>query len=172
MANTGGGSNAAATPSELQFKIASFIGLVYTKGIPGKENCDVAGNSSTSDPASKTITTSSSLDVGVIGQSSTENEPISVASLSSDKRSSKRPKLSRRELQNEEIVQAEQEIKSAVIQIKDEFCSTNAILLDLTKEIKRSDDIQLRLVENMKRQRQQTHQNYFNIPELNYNTNS
>ena len=83
----------------------------------------MAGNFSTSDPSSKTITTSSSLDVRVIGQSSTQNEPISVASLSSDKRSFKRPKLSRRELQNEEIVQAEQEIKSAVIQIKDEFSS-------------------------------------------------
>ena len=63
LTNTGGGSNAAATPSELQFKIASFIGLVYTEGIPGTENCDVAGNSSTSDPSSKTITTSSLLDV-------------------------------------------------------------------------------------------------------------
>ena len=75
-------------------------------------------------------------------------------------------------MQNEEIVQAQQEIKSAVIQIKHEFRSTNTILLDLTKEIKRGDDIQLRLVENMKRQRQQTHQNYFNIRELNYITNS
>ena len=44
LAKTGGGSNTAATPSELQFKIAGFIGLVYTDGIPGTENCDVAGN--------------------------------------------------------------------------------------------------------------------------------
>ena len=171
LAKTGGSSNAAATPSELQFKIASFIGLVYAKSMPGTENCDMAGNSSISDPSSKTITTSSLLGVGVIGQSFTENEPISVASLSSDKRSLKRSKLSRRELQDEKIVQAEQEIKSAVIQIKDEFRSTNAILLDLTKEIKRGNDIQLRLVEIIERQ-QQTHRNYFNISELNYNTNS
>ena len=59
-------------------------------------------------------------------------------------------------MQNEEIVQAEQEINSAVIQIKDEFCSTNAILLDLTKEIKKGNDIQLRLVEIIERQQQQT----------------
>ena len=98
LAKTGGGSNAAAMPSEFQFKIASFIGLVYTEGIPGSENRDVAGNSSTSDPSSKTITTSSLLGVGVIRQSSTENKPKSVASLSSDKRSFKRSKLCRREL--------------------------------------------------------------------------
>ena len=87
-------------------KLLVSLWLVYTEGIPGTENCDVTGNCSTSEPLSKTITTSSSLDVGVIGQSSTENEPISVASLSSDNRSFKRPKLSRRELQNEEIVLA------------------------------------------------------------------
>ena len=98
--------------------------------------------------------------------------PISVASLSSDKRSFKRPKLSRRELQNEEIVQAEQEIKSVLIQIKGEFRTTNAILLDLTSEIKRGNDIQLCFVEIMERQHQQTYRNYFNIREINYNTNS
>ena len=85
-------------PMEFQFKIASFVGLVYTEGIPETENCDVAGNPSTSIPSSKTIINSLSLDVGVIGQSSTEDEPISVASLSSDERSFKWPKLSRREL--------------------------------------------------------------------------
>ena len=75
-------------------------------------------------------------------------------------------------MQNEEIVQAEQEIKSAVTQTKYEFRITYAILLDLSKEIKRGNDIQLRLVQIMERQHQQTHLSYFNIPELNYNTSS
>ena len=112
------------------------------------------------------------MDLEVIKQSFTKDEPISVASLSSDERSFKRPKLNRRELQNEKIVQAKDKVTSAVIQIKDEFRTTNAIILDLTNEIKRGNDIQLRLVEIMERQQQQTHQNYFNIPELNFNTNS
>ena len=47
LAKTSGGSIAITTPSELQFKIASFVGLVYTEGIPKTENCDVAGNSNT-----------------------------------------------------------------------------------------------------------------------------
>ena len=114
----------------MQCKIASFVWLVYTEGIPEAENCNVAGNSSTFNPLSKTITNFLSLYVGVIGQSSNEDEPTSVASLSSNECSLKRPKLNRRELQNEEIVQAEREIKSAVTQIKDEFRTTNAILLD------------------------------------------
>ena len=72
---------------EVEFKIGSFVGPVYTEGIPGTEFCDVAGNSSASIPLSKTIINSSSLDVGVIGQNSTEDEPLSVASSSSDERS-------------------------------------------------------------------------------------
>ena len=132
LAKTGGGSNAATTPSELQFKITNFVGIVYTEGIPETENCNAASNFSTSYSSSKTITNLLSLDVGIIGQSFTKDETISVASLSSDECSFKRPKLSRRESQNEEIVQAEREITSAVIQIKDEFRTTNAILLDLT----------------------------------------
>ena len=63
-------------------------------------------------------------------------------------------------------------IKSAVIQIKNEFRTTNAVLLDLTNKIKSGNDIQLRLVEIMERQHQQTYQDYFNISELNYNTKS
>ena len=42
LTKTGGGANAASTPTELQFKIASFMGPVYTERIPGTENCDVA----------------------------------------------------------------------------------------------------------------------------------
>ena len=81
----------------------------------------MAGNSSTFNPLSKTITNFLSLYVGVIGQSSNEDEPTSVASLSSNERSFKQTKLSRQELQNEEIDQAEQEIKSAVSKSKMSF---------------------------------------------------
>ena len=42
---TGGGVNTAATPSELQFKIASLIGPIFTVGIPGTEPCDTTGAS-------------------------------------------------------------------------------------------------------------------------------
>ena len=40
---TGGGTNAASTPTELQFRIARFIGPVFTEGIPETLSCDVAG---------------------------------------------------------------------------------------------------------------------------------
>ena len=40
---TGGGSNAASTPTELQFRIARFIGPVFAEGIPETQSCDVAG---------------------------------------------------------------------------------------------------------------------------------
>ena len=91
LAETGGGSNAATTPSEMQLKIASFVGLVCSEGISEMEDCDVVGNSSTSNPSSKPITNTSSLDVWIIEQNSIEDEPISVASLNSDKRFFKRP---------------------------------------------------------------------------------
>ena len=44
---TGGGSNTAPKPSEMQFRIANFIGYVHTVGIPGTENCDIAAMTTT-----------------------------------------------------------------------------------------------------------------------------
>jgi len=37
---TGGGRNLAPKPTEIQFRIASFIGEIHTSGIPGIANCD------------------------------------------------------------------------------------------------------------------------------------
>ena len=45
---TGGGTNAAPKPSEIQFRIAAFIGWVNTEGIAGTDYCDVAGQSESS----------------------------------------------------------------------------------------------------------------------------
>ena len=45
---TGGEVNTAATPSELQFKIASLIGPIFTAGIPNTEGCDTTEASSSS----------------------------------------------------------------------------------------------------------------------------
>ena len=53
LTKTGGGANSASTPTELQFKIASFIGPVYTEGIPGTENCDVASAIATTSSSHK-----------------------------------------------------------------------------------------------------------------------
>ena len=43
MKRTGGGSNTAPKPTDSQFRVAGVIGHVNTFGIPGTENCDVAG---------------------------------------------------------------------------------------------------------------------------------
>ena len=45
---TGGGTNAVPKPSETQFRIAAFIGWVNTEGIAATDNCDVAGQSKSS----------------------------------------------------------------------------------------------------------------------------
>ena len=45
---TGGGVITAATPSELQFKIASLIGSIFTAGIPNTEGCNTTEASSSS----------------------------------------------------------------------------------------------------------------------------
>ena len=45
---TGGDVNTAATPSELQFKIASLIGPIFTAGILNTEGCDTTEASSSS----------------------------------------------------------------------------------------------------------------------------
>jgi len=180
LSKTGGGTSTATMPSECQFKIASFIGAVHTEGIPGTANCDVAHAlaSSNTSPIAVGATASAGnasalatlMDISGIRPISPAVEPIHLVGLDSDERPAKRAKLSKREVQNEEIVKAEKEIKCAVIQIKDELHTTNEILMRFVEETKRGNDIQQHLVEIMERQQQKhTERNVFTIPELNYN---
>ena len=173
LTKIGGGANSASTPTELQFKIASFIGPVYTEGIPGTENCDVASAIATtsSSPQSDGMDSNPAQStVDVIAPTSPLERPTgnaNVVSLSSRVHAAKRPRLSKRESQNEEIIQAEQDVKNAVIQIAHELRTTNAALLDIAKELKtrnRIEEQRLSIAEQESRQK-----NYFNVPELNYN---
>ena len=77
--------------------------------------------------------------VDVIAPTSTLEKPTgnaNVVSLSSSVHAAKRPRLSKRESQSEEIIQAEQDINNAVIQIAHELQTTNATFLDIAKELK------------------------------------
>ena len=69
--------------------------------------------------------------------------------------------------ENEEIIQAEHEIKNAVVQIANELQKANAVLLDIAQELKRRNQIdeQCRLTAPQQNRRQ----NYFNVPELHFN---
>ena len=48
MNKTGGGISKGREPTELQFKIESFIGKLYTEGIPSTEICHTTLQSETS----------------------------------------------------------------------------------------------------------------------------
>jgi len=52
---TGGGRNLASKPTEIQFRIASFIGEVQTSGIPGTANCDAAAQAQQQGPTKPTL---------------------------------------------------------------------------------------------------------------------
>ena len=173
LTKTGGGANSASTPTELQFKIASFIGPVYTEGIPETENCDVASAiaATSSSPQSDGMDSNPAQStVDVIAPTPPLERPTgnaTVVSLSSSVHAAKRPRLSKRESQNEEIIQAEQDKKNAVIQIAYDLQTTNAVLLDIAKELKTRNRIeeQRLLIAELESQQQ----NYLNVPELNYN---
>ena len=79
----------------------------------------------------------------------------------------KRQKISKRESQNEEIIQVEHEIKNAVVQIANELQKTNAVLLDIALELKRRNQIDEQCCLIAPQQNRQ--QNYFNVPELHFN---
>ena len=79
----------------------------------------------------------------------------------------KRQKISKRESQNEEIIQAEHEIKNAVVKIGNELQKTIAVLLDIAQELKRRNQIDEQCRVAAPQQNRQ--QNYFNVPELHFN---
>ena len=62
LKKTGGGSNGAEKPSNMQFRVAEIIGGVYANGVPGTTTCDtsvssegiIEEKSSTNSPTSST----------------------------------------------------------------------------------------------------------------------
>ena len=161
---TEGGTNSASTPTELQFRIARFIGPVFTEGIPETQSCNVAGATAILDssPQSDGIDQSPPLtNVHETTSVSSLSSPIdTTVDLGTSEPPAKRQKICKRESQNEEIIQAEHEIKNAVVQIANELQKTNAVLLDIAQELKRRNQIdeQCRLTAPQ----QNRQQNYFN----------
>jgi len=135
----GGGINTAATPSELQYKIANLIGPVFTAGIPDTERCDTTGASIRSfnhaplpiqiQQKSYSVNNLENLDTccsAAMVQPSVSH--VSLCTPSPDTPPAKKPKTSNRELQNEEMIEVEQKIQSAIPDLQDELRQTNHIL--------------------------------------------
>ena len=105
---TGDGVNTAATQSELQFKIASLIGPVFTAEIPNIEGCNTTEASSSS-------SNDGPLSVQPRDNNSVENlgaglvvvkvpSQVSLCAHSPDTPAAKRSKTSKHEQQNEEMI--------------------------------------------------------------------
>ena len=128
---TGGGVNAAATPSELQFKIASLIGPIFTAGIPNTEGCDTTEACSSSSNDSLLSVQPRDNSVKNLGAGSVVVRVPSQVSLGAhlrDTSAAKRSKTSKREQQHEEMIDVEEKIQGAVSNIRDELRQTNNIL--------------------------------------------
>ena len=148
---TGGGTNTAKQPSELQMRIADIIGVAFTKCICGTKECDASEelmqlekdeNASCSSWSSNT-TFLEPTDKATFGD-------ILINSDETDQKiSSKRLKLSKREAQNLEILQAEKEIVLAVNTMKDELKRTNTLIDHIVEKIKKRNEIQLQILNTL-----------------------
>ena len=97
---TGGGFNTAATPSELQFKIASLIGQIFAAGIPNSEGCDAseASSSSSNDALVPVQPRDSSVEnLGADSMVLRVPSQVSLCAHSPDTPAAKRSKTSKRE---------------------------------------------------------------------------
>ena len=165
---TGGGVNTAATPSELQFKIASLIGPIFTVGIPGTEPCDTTGASISSN--NDALLPVQPRDNSVENLEACSSQ-VSLCFHSPDTPAAKRSKTSKREQQNEEMIDVEQKIQRAVSDIRDELRQTNNILSEVITEMKVANETQQQLLATIasyvnSQQQQQQHQT--NLPTLEY----
>ena len=125
LKKTGGGSNGAEKPSNMQFRVAEIIGGVYTNGVPGTTTCDTSVSSE-----------------GIIEEKSFTNSPTSSTesgyflNLSPSRQddnaiASKRRKSDSATL---EILQVGKNIQKSVKLIQEELHETNAALKDIVTE--------------------------------------
>jgi len=165
MRRTGGGVNTATKPTEVQFRIAAFIGQVNTTGIPGTENLDVAGQLNVSNEvlsnegglqvlsvpvtSFQSLLNDDSINVGVVPS------PIPISNVAQSSEQSleratppqeKRRRTTPREQQTEELLQVEHQIGNGIKEIKEELSKTNAILRELTDQMKRANAIHEQIV--------------------------
>ena len=124
---TGGGVNTAATPSELQFKMASLIGPIFTAGMPNAECCDTteACSSSSNDALLSVQPRDNSVEnLGASSRVVRVPSQVSLCAHSPDTPAAKRSKTLKRGQQNEEMIDVEQKIQGAVSDIRDELRQT------------------------------------------------
>ena len=141
------------------------------EGIPETQSCDGAGAIAilNSLPQSDRIDQSPPLtNVHETTSLSSLSSPLdTTVHLGTSEPPAKRKKISKRESQNEEIIQADHVIKNAVVQIANELQKTNAVLLDIAQELKRRNQIDEQCCLTAPQQNRQ--QNDFNVPELHFN---
>ena len=154
------GSNPVKKPTDLQFKVVALIGSVHTEGIAGTEMCD---SSSTSRDTLAISNPTNGLEVSLFNQALPDvprdaldpnQAPIAVPSSPSlapmpttpGGSKSKRPKMSKREAQNVEIIEAEKSMVLAVNEMRDEVRQLNTTAVNMLEEMRRSNNIQEQLV--------------------------
>ena len=137
---TGGGKKTVKEPTELQKRIGSIIGSIYTEGIPKTDGCE-----SESLP---TVTIQNS-DDGLSFLERIPNVEFSspIQTSLSPNRPPKRPRMSKREIQNEELMKAEKSMCQAVNDMKEELKKTNDLISEVVVEMRRSNNIQQQLLE-------------------------
>ena len=145
IGRTGSGANIVKEPTELQYRIASFIGKICTEGVPGAADCD------TSKPPTVGICSDSFLadsfpwenEVSIPCASSSPNEKC-------DPPTSKRPRMSKKDEQTAQILEAERSIVDTVKGMREELKSTNSLIGEVVQEMKRSNDIHQQLLDILK----------------------
>ena len=144
---TGGRMNKVKQPSEYQVRIADIIGKAYTECTPGTEECDTSVeiaaeiNVDESEPcsskSSETFTESA-------GDTSSDDR---LCSTTTKRRrcekgaptSSSRP--TKRQTQNQEILETEKDMVIAVNAMKEELKRTNSLIENIGEHMKQSNDI-------------------------------
>ena len=120
---TDGGVNTPATPSELQFKIASLIGPIFTAWIPntkGSDTTEACSSSSNDAPLSVQPKNNSVENLGAGSEVVRVPSHVSLCAHLPNTPAAKRSKTSKREQQNEEMIDVEEKIQGAV-------CKYNAV---------------------------------------------
>ena len=123
------------------------MGAVYTDGIAGTALCDSSrplpiAPSTTSLP----VVPSSPNNLALVSPCNSTAVQSPMADSSPNPTPSKRPKMTRRELQNLEMLDAEKSLVATVQEMKVELRRTNEVLGEFLVEMKRSNNIQEQLV--------------------------
>ena len=129
ISRTGGGTS-GNTPTELQFRIAGFIGTVNTQGIAGTKMCDTSASTSTFVQQMQIV----------------NNEILPSLDLTTSSSAVSQRSKTKWEIQHEEIISVEKKLLLGVNAIKTELERTNNTMELMLAEMKRTNSVEEQLV--------------------------